>query len=526
MDGDFEYGGESSNIFTFQKDLLTLGDKNSALNYQKWVGTIRSNFLEKREDFGAVSEFEFSRKLLIFLKWKTSANIIEYVTSESLGALKDCEENANIYIDLLIEQIDLNRNGRISAKEFHDFLFPLPNVRELGLLIKTVREALLTEINKISTKPLNSDCSHEDLFNAVLRMAKKRKIFLSPYIGKKFHTVAFSELVKSMDILNSDELNLIVHTIDVNVDAMISCEELKKWLFPPISPDYLGQLSVQAIGVTQPSLDDLDNEKQGQTIEKYLSVDDETSPETPDFNALAALFRNVLLSNCENQKDRVLMAFDELDTDKDGHLSVKELEEMVNSFIEDIKLCNSEEDVASYRALIFDHLDSDGSGTIEREEFVNFLWPEDAAEPASPSEKRPFAVAQQAARVKILAKMGLSPATSPSSDSSSLTADSSLKEEDGHVESKLPSIDDVSDFTLNDKFNNFLKSFPVNKEFLCRRRHIFVSQAIQRALVYLPMPEFGGSQQLTRKEVSTTLLYSLDSYFTYIVFLIVCVALS
>jgi len=49
------------------------------------------------------------------------------------------------------------------------------------------------------------------------------------------------------------------------------------------------------------------------------------------------------------------------------------------------------------------------------------------------------------------------------------------------------------------------------QEFLCRRRHIFVSHAIQRALVYLPMPEFGGSQQLTRKEVSSCIIFCLST---------------
>ena len=65
----------------------------------------------------------------------------------------------NYNIALLLEQIDLNRsflfpmlklicnnktlnnrNGKISARELLDFLFPAPGIRELGLLIKFVRE--------------------------------------------------------------------------------------------------------------------------------------------------------------------------------------------------------------------------------------------------------------------------------------------------------------------------------------------------------------------------------------------------
>ena len=69
------------------------------------------------------------------------------------------------------------------------------------------------------------------------------------------------------------------------------------------------------------------------------------------------------------QVDRYLsfLLFNFIKIDKDGHLSAKELEEMLNSFISDIKLCDSNEEVASFCALIFDHLDSDGNGTIERE---------------------------------------------------------------------------------------------------------------------------------------------------------------
>jgi hypothetical protein len=53
---------------------------------------------------------------------------------------------------------------------------------------------------------------------------------------------------------------------------------------------------------------------------------------------------------------------------------------------------------------------------------LNFLWPEEVDELCSPSVRRPFAVAQQAARVKILTRMGLSPAAP-------LLADSADKDE-------------------------------------------------------------------------------------------------
>jgi len=58
----------------------------------------------------------------------------------------------------------------------------------------------------------------------------------------------------------------------------------------------------------------LDNEHQSLTIEKGLSSEDDFSLEVPDINALATLFRNVLLANCENKKERVQIVFDELDT--------------------------------------------------------------------------------------------------------------------------------------------------------------------------------------------------------------------
>ena len=42
---------------------------------------------------------------------------------------------------------------------------------------------------------------------------------------------------------------MAVQTMDMNVDGFISCAELKKWLFPPPSQDYLRDLRAKSLKV-------------------------------------------------------------------------------------------------------------------------------------------------------------------------------------------------------------------------------------------------------------------------------------
>ena len=62
-------------------------------------------------DFNEKSNYSFVQKLLIRLKLKNTTQLIQYVVLEMLDSEEDIGEveDRNEFIDLFVEQIDLNR---------------------------------------------------------------------------------------------------------------------------------------------------------------------------------------------------------------------------------------------------------------------------------------------------------------------------------------------------------------------------------------------------------------------------------
>ena len=73
--------------------------------------TIRSKFLAKRLDFDEKSNYGFVQKLLIRLKLKNTTLLVQYVILEMFDSEEYIGEvqERNEFIDLFVEQIDLNR---------------------------------------------------------------------------------------------------------------------------------------------------------------------------------------------------------------------------------------------------------------------------------------------------------------------------------------------------------------------------------------------------------------------------------
>lgn len=125
---------------------------------------VRRRLLSSISTFsGLIPDYEIARRLRLKLKVKSCEDLIRLALFHSHNASTStihCTERT-AFAALLVEQIDINRyfvlvmvpkmlsnrykihctrNGIISTKEFHDFLFPLNGSRELGLLIVCARK--------------------------------------------------------------------------------------------------------------------------------------------------------------------------------------------------------------------------------------------------------------------------------------------------------------------------------------------------------------------------------------------------
>ena len=109
-------------------------------------------------EYKGLTNDTFSKKVLRDLKLTEIKDFVNYVLSDSVLPNATDNKTKNDQIGLLLDQIDLNRyfgsvinniqkilnltnrNGKISFKELANFLYPAPGIRELGWLVKLVRE--------------------------------------------------------------------------------------------------------------------------------------------------------------------------------------------------------------------------------------------------------------------------------------------------------------------------------------------------------------------------------------------------
>eukprot|EP01036_Dinobryon_divergens_P024872 gene24872-33362_t len=489
-------------VFNRKSIFIDLPDNMTELTYPQWVEEVRTKFKNWRdhEDFFGQTDYEFSQKLRRHLKFTECDAIVRYILSHSTSALLTAlgDNTVNAYLAMLIEHFDLSRTGRISAKEFIDFLFPPPGVRELGLLVKFVREGITHELSKSRSKLSARSGSFSDfeLFDAMIRLAKRKNVFASPYIGKNLETKTFRAILESLQILDrSEEVDLVIQAIDLNVDRRLSITEIKNWLFPAPAEDFIGKFRISGT---------LENDSESTYSHTAAApLESMGQGDVLDGNSVLSMFRSALLAHCENDRNNVAETFLKFDSNKDGGLSINEVEEMIvyllttlrERFVdedleesialseqggsdivvgdrakeEDLRQAlmerhrrEAEEEAAGINALLFEHIDGDKNGTIELEEL------------------RSFDLTEKAVRQKILHKMGLTDAST--------------------------SIISAVDSALCVMFRTFLESSPANKNFKCSVSDgVFVSLALERALICLPMPEFGGSQHLTGREVALIL---------------------
>ena len=155
------------------------------------------------------------------------------------------EETKHALSSLLIEQIDVNRDGLILMDELLEFIWKREGKRELGLVILQTREAVLQFIGPTFTE---SHHPEDKLLEAVAAFAKSfpsNKAFPCLRRGKVIESRALQRAFKSLFMqqrgasvpseTDKEEVASLMLSIDVNSDSVISAEELVKWLFPTIS---------------------------------------------------------------------------------------------------------------------------------------------------------------------------------------------------------------------------------------------------------------------------------------------------
>mmetsp|Transcript_1624 Transcript_1624/g.2256 ORF Transcript_1624/g.2256 Transcript_1624/m.2256 type:complete len:472 (-) Transcript_1624:24-1439(-) len=440
---------------------------------------IRQKFLQMHDIKSKDSDFHFVRNLLSTLQIFSTSNFIDFIMSELMDAFTSTLSDSaiNSYIDLLIEQIDTNRNGLISAREFYDFLWKPPEVRELGFLIKAVRGAIIGSMVEFGGV-LSSNSSEIVIYDSFAEFAKRRNIHVSklPSLnGRKINARRLRAVVQSLDILNNLELEMVVQTMDMNLDGFISCSELKKWLFPPSSQDFLRD----------------QREKNTHSEKTPLQESVKNGDVEGEYEEVCRLFKEILLASCENEasrKSKTRAVFSMLDKDKSGRLSAFEMKQFLREFF--LELGEEDEDeVDIFHSRLMEQIDRDGNGFIDLEELTAFLWPtkNSSSTNTTSSSSKPTPSNSSSVHSKV------APSNRDSDLAVQLATEKVLRLANVHSSD--------SDALLVERFVSFLKSFRCNRGFICcKRGNLFEAKAIQRALLAVYVEEL-PQQALNRKEV-------------------------
>eukprot|EP01033_Poteriospumella_lacustris_P011117 gene11117-7908_t len=128
----------------------------------------------------------------------------DFVKSPELDLFGNDQAHIDKFTDLLVQQIDVNRDGTVSLQELEDFLFPpksSDDANEIGIVLDMCRKALIRIIGSSGAASTGSD-------DALL-----------------------AEFVKLSKIEG------VLHTMDSNQDGIISSKDFKAWLFPQNNGD-------------------------------------------------------------------------------------------------------------------------------------------------------------------------------------------------------------------------------------------------------------------------------------------------
>eukprot|EP01036_Dinobryon_divergens_P025056 gene25056-33568_t len=355
-----------------------------------------------------------SSKVLRDLKLTEIKDFVNYVLSDSVLPNATDNKTKNDQIGLLLDQIDLNRNGKISFKELANFLYPAPGIRELGWLVKLVREGFIMELSKLK-KVITSSSSDSDILDAMIRLANNIQAKVKNPLARALDMETFRAILESLKILESKaEVDCIIKAIDNNNDKRISEQELKGFLFPEPPENFVSLLEAKFIQMNTgvgPIVDDVIDEKEG----------------TDDINSLANTFGQLLLAENGSESDTATTMFAALDFDGDGHLSMEEMKEVLLNFFLDLKQKDIEKAAREIRDILLQHLTHKEGGLIALAKYEEFLLADDSS--LSPDVK--------AAKQLVASKLQLSTLSASGLAQVEETIKSADKDQDGFL---LPSI--------------------------------------------------------------------------------------
>jgi hypothetical protein len=163
-------------------------------------------------------------------KYVNSVNISDEMFDN--GDASKC--NKDKFVDILIQQIDINHDGAISYDEMSEFLWPsVESHREIGIVIEIVRQAI-------------KDFLGEDFVQKAVKWgtAAEEVTLISEYARKtgvkllRGNLLEIRQLRKSLACIRNVELvalsdyevSMLIHTIDANNDSVMSPKEFKTWL--------------------------------------------------------------------------------------------------------------------------------------------------------------------------------------------------------------------------------------------------------------------------------------------------------
>lgn len=139
----------------------------------------------------------------------------------------------NNFIEILIHQIDINGDGKISYSELMEFLWPKEiSQREIGIVIQKIRDALLTPLKDRPNSKSKSLLESDDV-TLIEAFAKLTGVTLlrGNLIEVRALKKAFSKVNNPiLGVLSRYEIDILVSSLDANGDGVVSAREFRKWL--------------------------------------------------------------------------------------------------------------------------------------------------------------------------------------------------------------------------------------------------------------------------------------------------------
>lgn len=290
--GETELYKESQKKAT--RPLQELSDSSPELTYTDVAKMFRNSLLSDASDIS-----DAKKKLQnIFNSLDTDHNGIITTSElrlllEQLGIAK-LTENPGRTMDLLIEQIDVNRDGAVNLQELETFLWPSKEKEgdeiEYGLILNKTRQALFRAVG-----PAAFAGSADGLLSAFADLAN---IKLRPggvlnvrHLKQAFHALDIDDIGK----LSDNHIRLLTLSLDGGSKGVVSANEFKAWLIP-------------------------------QQVNASIAWD---KGETLKNNEVMTVVFNLVKKKCNGS---VASFFNQLDTHRNGQLSSKELMDGLDYF--------------------------------------------------------------------------------------------------------------------------------------------------------------------------------------------------